>query len=430
MASAGAPGLVRVAHLSPDTPAVDVAIAPVTGSDPVTEPGNDLATGLRYGDVGEFTGLPPGSYAISLRAAGGARSTPPALSERIVVPSGGAVTVALTGTFDDAALQALPEDLSPVPPGSARVRVLAAAAGAEALDVAHPGGPVLAAGLPFGAAGTPVVVPAGAARLRVDDGRGTVAVSADLAAGSVVTVLVLDRPDGGLALRVVLDAAAPAVVPAGGVEAGGGPAAPEIGWPVAALALAAAAVRSRRRLAVVAAGIVVAGLVPGPVADAVAAPRAVVLAAAASDDVAAPTRVRVPSAGIDAPLAGVALDATGALAVPADGATAGWFARGPAPGAHGPAVLTGHVDGGGAPAVFARLGELRPGDTVLVDRADGTTASFVVTRVARHPKGAFPTAAVYGPTPGPELRLVTCGGTFDRSARSYLDNVVVWARAA
>ena len=112
---------------------------------------------------------------------------------------------------------------------------------------------------------------------------------------------------------------------------------------------------------------------------------------------------------------------------PTDGARAGWYAQGTAPGASGPAVLTGHVDGGGAPAVFARLDELRPGDTVLVDRADGTTLRFAVTRASRHPKTAFPTEAVYAATTGPELRLITCGGAFDRAAGSYLDNVVVWA---
>ena len=431
VASAEAPGLLRVAHLSPDTPAIDVAIAPLTGADPVTDPGNDLAAGLRYGDVGAFAELPPGGYAVSLRRAGSHRSTPPALSERIVVPPGGAVTVALTGPFAGAALQALHEDLSPVPPGSARVRVLAAAATAPSLDLSRAGGPDLASGLPFGGAGDPVTVPAGPAVLRIDGGDGAVDVPADLAPGSVATLLVLDGPDGGLTLRVVGDAAAPAVVPTGGVEAGGGPPSPEAGWPVAALALSAAAVRSRRRLVVLAAGVVVAALVPAPGAAARSAadvPRPVVLDTAAADRQPEPTRVRVPAVGIDAPLEIVGLDGTGALAVPADGGAAGWF--GTVPGAGGPAVLTGHVDGGGAPAVFARLGELRPGDPVLVDRADGSTAAFVVTRVARHPKTAFPTAAVYGPTTRPELRLITCGGAFDRSAGSYLDNVVVWARAA
>jgi sortase (surface protein transpeptidase) len=92
-------------------------------------------------------------------------------------------------------------------------------------------------------------------------------------------------------------------------------------------------------------------------------------------------------------------------------------------------VVTGHVDSADGPAVFFRLRELVPGDEVLVDRADGTTARFTVTRVERHLKDAFPTQAVYGPTADAQLRLVTCGGDFDRSARSYEDNVVVFARA-
>jgi hypothetical protein len=203
-----------------------------------------------------------------------------------------------------------------------------------------------------------------------------------------------------------------------------------VGWPVAALASSLAVVRNRRRLVVLTAGVVVAGLLPVPgVARAVAdVPRPVALAVEAVGAQPAPTRVRVPAAGVDAPLSGVGLDPAGALSVPVDGATAGWYAQGPAPGASGPAVVTGHVDGGGAPAVFARLDEVRAGDLVLVDRADGSTVRFVVTRVGRHPKSAFPTADVYGPTPGPELRLITCGGDF--AAGSYLDNVVVWARVA
>ena len=433
MASAGAPGELRVAHLSPGTPAIDVSITALTGSDPVTDPGTDLASALEYGEVGAFTEFPPGRYAVSLRAAGSGRTTPPALSEQVVVPPGGAVTVALTGPFADAGLQTLPDDLSPPPPGSARIRVLAAAAGAQAVDLSRADGQVLASGLLLGEAGDPVTVAAGPAVLRLDAGPGSVDVPADLAPGSVATLLVLDRPDGGVTLRVVVDAAAPAVAPVGGVEAGGGPSAPWVWWPVGALALSLLAVRNRRRLVVLTTGVVVAGLVQIPVGAVRAVadvPRPVVLTADTVHGEPAPTRVRVPTAGIDAALVGVGLDAGGALVVPADGATAGWYEDGTAPGAVGPAVLAGHVDAGGAPAVFARLDELQVGDPVLVDRGDGTTRAFVVSLVARYPKDAFPTAAVYGPTPGPELRLITCGGAFDRSVGSYVDNVVVHAVAA
>ncbi|WP_245900025.1 class F sortase [Geodermatophilus normandii] len=143
-----------------------------------------------------------------------------------------------------------------------------------------------------------------------------------------------------------------------------------------------------------------------------------------------PARLRVPAIGLDSGLVDLGLDATGALEAPADFATAGWYAGGPAPGDVGPAVLAGHVDSSRGPAVFARLRELTGGDEVLVDRADGSTVTFAVTRVERHPKDAFPTDAVYGPTGDAQLRLVTCGGDFDRAARSYEDNVVVFARLA
>lgn len=141
-----------------------------------------------------------------------------------------------------------------------------------------------------------------------------------------------------------------------------------------------------------------------------------------------PVRVRIPAIGADSALSRLGIDGAGALEVPTDPDRAGWFAGGPAPGDVGPAVLAGHVDSGSGPAVFWRLGDLVPGDEVLVDRADGTAARFTVTRVERHAKDAFPTDEVYGPTPDAQLRLVTCGGEFDRSARSYRDNVVVFAQ--
>jgi sortase (surface protein transpeptidase) len=106
-----------------------------------------------------------------------------------------------------------------------------------------------------------------------------------------------------------------------------------------------------------------------------------------------------------------------------------WLDVGPAPGQAGPAALYGHVDTAtSGPAVFWRLGDLVPGDTVDITRADHRVAVFAVYRVAEYRKSAFPTMTVYGDTPGPELRLITCGGAFDASAGSYLDNIIVFAR--
>ena len=80
------------------------------------------------------------------------------------------------------------------------------------------------------------------------------------------------------------------------------------------------------------------------------------------------------------------------------------------------------------PAIFYRLGEMRRGDQVLVSRTDGRTAVFRVTRVARFAKTRFPSETVYGPIDHAGLRLITCGGTYDAARRSYLDNVIVFAR--
>jgi sortase (surface protein transpeptidase) len=101
---------------------------------------------------------------------------------------------------------------------------------------------------------------------------------------------------------------------------------------------------------------------------------------------------------------------------------------GAAPGALGPAVIAGHVTWDGAPAVFHRIGTLRPGDRVAVSRKDGKTAVFTVSRVDRFSKSRFPSKAVYGAIDHAGLRLITCGGTYDAARHRYLDNVVVFAK--
>jgi sortase (surface protein transpeptidase) len=143
-----------------------------------------------------------------------------------------------------------------------------------------------------------------------------------------------------------------------------------------------------------------------------------------------PVRIRIPAIGVSAAVVRLGLNRDGTLQVPADFGVTGWFTGGPAPGETGPAVVAGHIDSRRGPAVFYRLHALRPGDRVAVERTDGTTVEFAVQDTAQYPKRAFPTEAVFGPSPDPLLRLITCGGTFDRSRRSYRDNVVVTARLA
>ncbi len=141
-----------------------------------------------------------------------------------------------------------------------------------------------------------------------------------------------------------------------------------------------------------------------------------------------PTVVRIPSIGVNSPLVDLGLNPDGTLQVPEDFSVAGWYVHRPVPGEPGPAVIAGHIDSKTAPAVFYRLRELAPGALVEVERADGSVARFEVVAREQHDKDSFPTERVYGPTQSPELRLITCGGAFDRSSGHYLDNVVVFAR--
>lgn len=145
-----------------------------------------------------------------------------------------------------------------------------------------------------------------------------------------------------------------------------------------------------------------------------------------------PTRLDIPAIGLHTTLLRLGLKPDHTVEVPpldAD-APAGWYENSVTPGEPGAAVMLGHVDTAReGPAVFFRLGVLKPGDPITVRRADGSTVHFAVTRVARYPKAEFPTQEVYGPVRYPELRLLTCGGSFDRRQRSYLDNIVVFARS-
>lgn len=140
-----------------------------------------------------------------------------------------------------------------------------------------------------------------------------------------------------------------------------------------------------------------------------------------------PVRVVVPAIGVDSPLMGLGLNPDGTMQVPPAAFPAGWYMASPTPGERGPAVLAGHVDWASQHGVFHDLAALHPGDVVMVVRTDTSTATFRVASVRQYPKDAFPTAAVYGDTADPELRLITCGGDFDRATGHFVDNVVVFA---
>jgi hypothetical protein len=150
-------------------------------------------------------------------------------------------------------------------------------------------------------------------------------------------------------------------------------------------------------------------------------------AAGPRDTASPPVHLSIAAIGVSTDLMRLGLLADGSLQPPARWAQAGWYADGIVPGQVGPAVIVGHIDSTNGPAVFYRLGELRAGSPITVTLRNHAVLRFVVDRMQRFRKSRFPTTTVYGPTPDPELRLVTCTGRFDRQARSYVDNLVVSA---
>ncbi|MFF7591655.1 class F sortase [Kitasatospora purpeofusca] len=175
---------------------------------------------------------------------------------------------------------------------------------------------------------------------------------------------------------------------------------------------------------------------PGPAAPASTAPAGAAAPAPAAPVKAAaplkrskPTRLRIPQLNVDAPFTELTLNPAGQLNAPPpdDKNLVGWYRDGVTPGERGAAVVAGHVDTTKGPAVFLLLSLMLPGNKVEVRRADGTVAVFSVDSVETFAKDAFPDQKVYGKTPDAQIRLITCGGTYDKKRRDYLDNVVVFA---
>ncbi len=149
--------------------------------------------------------------------------------------------------------------------------------------------------------------------------------------------------------------------------------------------------------------------------------------------VALPVSVSIPAIDVTSDLLHLGLNPDGTLQVPqgADFDTAAWYDGSSRPGQTGPAVIEGHVSSiDRGPSVFFDLTRLQVGDTVEVTREDGTVATFEVYDLQQFPKDSFPTMQVYGPTDGPELRLITCGGTIVESSGHFDDNIIVFAREA
>jgi hypothetical protein len=141
-----------------------------------------------------------------------------------------------------------------------------------------------------------------------------------------------------------------------------------------------------------------------------------------------PVSLSIPVLSVRSDVVPLGLEDDGTLEVPTAARDAGWYEQSPTPGELGPAVLAAHVDWADQEGVFSSIGDLRIGDEIEVERADGSVAVFQVERIASYAKSGFPTDAVYGDLDHAGLRLITCGGEFDEGTGDYPDNIVVFAR--
>ena len=143
-----------------------------------------------------------------------------------------------------------------------------------------------------------------------------------------------------------------------------------------------------------------------------------------------PAEITIPKIGVHSVLVRLDRNLDGTVQVPSSFHVAGWYEHSVTPGQVGPSVILGHVDSASGPGIFYRLGTLRPGDRVVMKRLDGRSATFVITGVREYAKDSFPTLEVYGNTAGPTLRLVTCGGAFDRASGHYVSNIIAYGELA
>lgn len=141
-----------------------------------------------------------------------------------------------------------------------------------------------------------------------------------------------------------------------------------------------------------------------------------------------PARLEIPAIDVTTPLVRLGLMPDRTVEVPGNANRAGWFHPGPVPGRRGSAVILGHVDSLQGPGVFARLQELKPGDAVTIERANGSTARFVVSQTMLYANADFPADRVYAAQDGRRLNLVTCGGAYDSTRGGYQSNLVVYTR--
>ncbi len=238
-AAAAGNGYVRLAHLSPDTPAVDVYLKSDSGA--IEE---QRFPGVAYGAMSEYLRLPSGTYSVAMRKAGAEASTKPVLTTQVTVEDNGAYTVAGVGRYADLGLRVLRDDLKLPGPDESKVRIIQASVRAPVLDVDVNNGPTIADGVQFATTTDYRQVKPGRWTVKVQPSGGgkSSTLPCTLGAGSVYSLLVLDAKGGGLKTELHIDAGRQGTVPQGGVATGDGGTQPASPMPMALLIAGIAAV--------------------------------------------------------------------------------------------------------------------------------------------------------------------------------------------
>jgi len=238
-ARAAGDGYVRLAHLSPDTPAVDVYLRSTANA---IKP--QTFKGVAYGAMSDYLRLPTGTYQVAMRKAGAPASTKPVLTTQVGVQNGGAYTVAGVGRFADLGLRVLTDDLKLPDPGKSKVRIIQASVKAPVLNVAGKNGKTIADGVSFATTTAYREVNPGKWSVQVEPTGGgkTSVLPCTLGAGSVYSLVVLDNKAGGLKPELHVDAVRQGSVPLGGVATGDGGTQPASPMPMALLLASLAAV--------------------------------------------------------------------------------------------------------------------------------------------------------------------------------------------
>jgi hypothetical protein len=210
-------GWVRVGHLSPDTKSVDVTLTSLAGGQVVMD-----LDDVTFGQVSPYQALTPGTYVVSMTAADAPADAAPVITTNVTVDTGQPITALAYGPNDDLETRVVKDDLTPPTDGQAKVRLFQAATVSKDVSVSTTTGTTIADKATFGSASGYAEVAAGPWSLDLTGSKVTGTGDVDLAAGSVNTLFVLDNSTGGLTVVPVVDSAATAQAPVGGVQTGGG----------------------------------------------------------------------------------------------------------------------------------------------------------------------------------------------------------------